>query len=143
MNARLVVVCALVIVCASSVAACAADNPPAAPSSLVKPSTTFAQTELDRPPRVVDRKFVLAMAIGTGLTIADIEVTQHCLQNHTCYELNPLIPRSRAGMYAANIPLNAAAYYLSYRLKSSGRKSWWIAPLGIIGAHGIGAGITF
>jgi hypothetical protein len=76
-------------------------------------------------------------------TIADIEATQHCLGNGSCRELNPLMPHSHAGMYAVNIPINAAAMYLSYRLKASGRRSWWIAPLAISGAHAIGAGFVF
>jgi hypothetical protein len=92
---------------------------------------------------VVDTKFVTMSALAMGLTIVDIEMTQHCLGNGTCQELNPLMPHSRAGMYAVNIPVNAAAMYLSYRLKASGHKSWWIAPLAISGAHAVGAGFTF
>jgi hypothetical protein len=92
---------------------------------------------------VVDAKFVTMSALAMGLTIVDIEMTQHCLNNGTCRELNPLMPHSRAGMYAVNMPVNAAAMYLSYRLKASGHKSWWIAPIAISGAHAVGAGFTF
>lgn len=93
--------------------------------------------------RVVDAKFVGMSALVMGTTIADIETTQHCLGNGTCRELNPLIPHSRAGMYAVNIPINALAMYVSYRLKAGGHKTWWIAPLAISGAHGVGAGFVF
>ena len=82
-------------------------------------------------------------ALAMGLTIADIETTQHCLGDGTCRELNPLIPHSRAGMYAVNIPVNAVAMYLSYRLKAGGHKTWWIAPIAISGVHGVGAGFVF
>lgn len=93
--------------------------------------------------RVINRKFIGINALAMGLTIADIESTQHCLGNHTCRELNPLMPRSRAGMYAVNVPVNLGLMYLSYRLKASGRKTWWIAPLAISGSHAVGAGFIF
>ncbi len=96
-----------------------------------------------KPERVIDSKFVGMSALVMGLTIADIESTQHCLGNGTCRELNPLMPHSRAGMYAVNIPVNALAMYLSYRLKAGGHKTWWIAPIAISGAHGVGAGFIF
>jgi hypothetical protein len=115
-----------------------ADTPSYHPSYLrpIEPSK-------DKSSAVVDAKFVTMSALAMGLTIVDIEMTQHCLGNGTCQELNPLMPHSRAGMYAVNIPVNAAAMYLSYRLKAAGHKSWWIAPLAISGAHAVGAGITF
>ena len=93
--------------------------------------------------RVVDKKFIGMSALMMGLTVADIESTQHCLGNHTCRELNPLLPRSHAGMYAVNVPINVAAMYLSYRLKAGGHRAWWIAPMVISGAHGVGAGFIF
>ncbi len=96
-----------------------------------------------KPKRVADAKFIGMSALAMGLTIADIETTQHCLGNGTCQELNPLMPHSRAGMYAVNVPINALAMYLSYRLKAAGHKTWWIAPIAISGAHGVGAGFVF
>ncbi|MGZ4816764.1 MAG: hypothetical protein ACXVZV_15215 [Terriglobales bacterium] len=89
--------------------------------------------------RTVDRKFVITSVLLMGLTIADMERTQHCLGQHTCVEMNPMLPRSRAGMYAVNIPMNAAAMYLGYRLKSAGRKSWLIAPSLMTAGHLVGA----
>jgi hypothetical protein len=109
----------------------------------VAPYMRPIKMETTKPSRVVDRKFVGMSALVLGLTVADIETTQHCLSNSTCKELNPLMPHSRAGMYAVNIPINAAAMYLSYRLKASGHKTWWIAPIAISGAHAVGAGFTF
>jgi hypothetical protein len=93
--------------------------------------------------RVADKKFIGVSALAMGLTIADIETTQHCLGNGTCKELNPLMPHSRAGMYAVNVPVNALAIYMSYRLKANGHRTWWIAPIAISGAHGVGAGFIF
>jgi hypothetical protein len=92
---------------------------------------------------VVDAKFVGMSALAMGLTVADIESTQHCLRNGTCRELNPLMPHSRLGMYAVNVPVNALAMFVSYRLKAGGHKTWWIAPIAISGAHAVGAGFVF
>jgi hypothetical protein len=109
----------------------------------VAPYMRPIQLQKQKTARVADAKFIGMSALAMGLTIADIESTQHCLGNGTCKELNPLMPHSRAGMYAVNIPINAAAMYLSYRLKASGRKAWWIAPLTITTAHGVGVAFKF
>jgi hypothetical protein len=109
----------------------------------VAPYMRPIQQQKAKPTRVIDKKFVGMSALVMGFTIADIETTQHCLSNGTCKELNPSMPHSRAGMYAVNIPVNAFAMYLSYRLKASGHKTWWIAPIAVSGAHAVGAGFTF
>ena len=88
--------------------------------------------------RVVDGKFMLLMGISTGLTIADYEMTLSCLSRHVCKEGNPTLPTSRAGMYASNMAVSSALYYLSYRRKAAGKRLWWIPPLAIIGSHTVG-----
>jgi hypothetical protein len=90
--------------------------------------------------KILDGKFLLLIGLGTALTIADYEMTLRCLDRRICREANPLLPTSRAGMYATNIPLNAALYYWSYKRKATGKKLWWVAPLAIIGSHAIGVG---
>jgi hypothetical protein len=112
-------------------------------SAYMAPYIRPIEREKAKRSRVVDTKFIGMSALAMGLTIADIESTQHCLGNGTCRELNPLMPNSRAGMYAVSIPVNAVAMYLSYRLKASGHKTWWIVPLAISGAHGVGVGFRF
>jgi hypothetical protein len=96
-----------------------------------------------KPNRVADTKFIGMSALAMGLTIADIETTQHCLGDGTCRELNPVMPHSRVGMYAVNVPVNALLMYVSYRLKAGGHKTWWIAPIAISSSHAIGAGFVF
>lgn len=115
-------------------------EPPAYTPAYLKP---IEPVQKQAPKRVVDKKFVAMSALAMGLTIADIERTQSCLGSHTCQELNPTLPRSRAGMYAVNVPLNAGLMYLSYRFKSKGKKVWWIAPIAISGSHLVGAGLRF
>lgn len=90
--------------------------------------------------KVIDRNFILLSALTFGLTAADIELTQHCLSEKTCVELNPTLPHSRWGMYAANTPVNLAVMYFACRRKASGKRGWWIAPLIDSGIHGVGIG---
>ena len=144
-------VCAVSVTCMIANFAHAADPLPvkeelrasAEPPAYMPPYIRPIETTKPKAKRVVDKKFIIMSALVMGTTIADIETTQHCLGNGTCRELNPLIPHSRAGMYAVNLPINALAMYVSYRLKAGGHRTWWIAPIAISGAHGVGAGFVF
>ena len=95
--------------------------------------------------RVLDKKFAVLAGLAAGLTVADFEMTQHCLQRRTCVESDPLMPTAHAGMYATNIPLNAALFWWSYRRKQDGKRLWWLAPLMVVGSHaaGVGTNIRF
>ncbi len=86
----------------------------------------------------LDKKFWFLAALTTALTTTDIEFTQHCLHNRQCVELDPLMPHSRAGMYAATYPANALFFYWSYRRRESGKRLWWLAPMIDIGSHSVG-----
>jgi len=90
--------------------------------------------------KVFDKKFALLAGLAAGLTIADFEMTQRCLQRHTCVEADPLMPTSHAGMYLTNIPLNAALFWWGYRRKEDGKRLWWLAPLMVVGSHAVGVG---
>jgi hypothetical protein len=90
--------------------------------------------------KVFDKKFALLAGLAVGLTVADFEMTQRCLQRHTCAEANPLMPTSHAGMYATNIPLNAALFWWSYRRRQDGKRLWWLAPLMVVASHAVGVG---
>lgn len=104
---------------------------------------SFTSLRDERPGRVVDRKFVTMSAALMALTISDLERTQHCLARGTCAEMNPLLPHSRAGMYAVNIPINAGTMYLAYKMKAAGWRPWWVAPALNIAGHAVGTGIRF
>lgn len=109
----------------------------------LQPAPAFRVTEPTKPKPVVDRKFVVFSAVVMGLTIADLERTQHCLGNRTCVEMNPMLPHTRVGMYAVNVPINAMTMYLAYRMKSAQRKTWWILPSLVAAGHGVGASARF
>jgi len=102
---------------------------------------TYVEPPADRPVRkTLDRNFALLGALTFGLTIVDVEMTQHCLHAGTCVELNPTLPHSHLGMYAANTPVNLAVMYWSYRRKAAGKRLWWMPPLVDIAAHAVGIG---
>jgi hypothetical protein len=111
--------------------AVAAWETPAVVSPVIVPGTAPRR-------KVLDRNFLLLMGVGTALTVVDYEMTLSCLSRRVCQEANPLVPTSRAGMYASNIPLNALLYYWSYKRKAAGKGLWWVAPLVIIGSHAVG-----
>ncbi len=90
------------------------------------------------PRKVFDRKFALLIGLSTALTVADYEMTQSCMARHACVESDPFLPHSRAGMYATNIPVNAALFWWSYKRKADGKRFWWLPPLAIIGSHAAG-----
>jgi len=97
----------------------------------------------EKPVRIVDRKFMAMGAALMALTVSDLERTQHCLARAACVELNPMLPHSRAGMYAVNVPINAGTMYLAYKMKAAGWKTWWVAPVLNIAGHAVGTGIRF
>ncbi len=134
------------------------EEPPDAPSfvqaSLAVPSTPLHRLALGGLPlvarpvlvapqspkrRVLDRKYWLLAAFAVGATVADVELTQRCLNHGTCVEMNPTLPRSRAGMYAVNIPATAALFYWSYRRKAQGKRLWWLPMLVDAAPHAAGA----
>lgn len=111
---------------------------PAVPSPVI---AIAPAAPVERPQRkVIDGKFIALSALVAGLTAADVELTQHCLNARTCYEMNPSLPRSRWGQYAVNSVTNAAVMYFAYRRRATGKWGWWVAPVVDIGAHGAGIG---
>ena len=100
-------------------------------------------TRAEKPERVADTKFVAMGAVLMAVTISDLERTRHCLARSTCVEMNPMLPHSRVGMYAVNIPINAGTMYLGYKMKAAGWKTWWVLPALNIAGHAVGTGFRF
>ena len=93
--------------------------------------------------RVADGKFWTLTAARAALMVADIEGTQRCLDLGVCLEGNPLMPSSRAKVYAVQVPITVGMTYFAYRLKKSKCPVWWLAQTALIGAHGIGFTVSF
>lgn len=102
-------------------------------------STAIVATRPEKK-KVVDKKFLLLTGLATALTVADFEMTQSCMARHACVESDPLMPHSRAGMYASSAPVNAALFYWSYRRKAEGKKLWWLPIVAVAASHAVGVG---
>jgi hypothetical protein len=130
--------------CAGTVPLAEAPSPaiaaaPAANALLVQPANSLAAPAKAREHRhALDKKFWALAGLTTALTTTDIEFTQHCLHTGRCVELDPFMPHSRAGMYLATYPANAAFFYWSFRRRDSGKRLWWLAPVIDIGSHAAG-----
>ncbi len=93
-------------------------------------------------PRTADQNFWLWTSVAVGLTVADIELTHHCIHKGACREANPLVPlTSRAKLYGLQFGITAANSYLAYRLKRKGRKRWWLPLFSLSAAHGVGVAL--
>jgi hypothetical protein len=65
-------------------------------------------------------------------SIANVEKTNACLQQHTCsFVSSPF--RSRAALYGAGIPAEVGVAYVGYRLKEH-RRRWWFVPAAAVTA---------
>ncbi|HVN20763.1 MAG TPA: hypothetical protein VMU05_18390 [Dongiaceae bacterium] len=104
-------------------------------STLVRPAELSIQDSKSKPPRVVDRQFLLLSALNFGAMIADIEMTQYKL-SPTVREGNPLFGShpSREMMYEMSLPVVFATTMWSRQLKKNAphSKRWMIVP--IVGA---------
>ena len=92
--------------------------------------------------QTVDKKFVAFNAANFAMTAADIEYTQNCIADHTCYEANPLMGQSRAQMYSVGMGIAALQTWASWYLKKGGGHSWMVAPIVGITTHTLGIGLT-
>lgn len=105
----------------------------------------LSRTSLETNRRTVDGQFLLLSGVVVATTIADVELTSHCLSAATqrCSEANPLFGSnpSRGKLYAINLPILAGEITLSHWLKKRDpeRKRWMIPMLLLTGTHAIGA----
>jgi hypothetical protein len=109
-------------------------EPPAPASS----SAGFTRTPVVRGSRSFDAKYVWLNGLQFGLAFADIETTQHCVDEHSCREGNPLMPSSPAGKLSVSLGIAAFTAVASYRMKKQRSKGWWIAPAVSVAGHAVG-----
>jgi hypothetical protein len=98
----------------------------------------FTRTPAFRGSKIFDAKYVWLNGLQLSLAFADIEITQHCIDEHTCREGNPLMPSSQAGKLSVSLGIAAFASVASYRLKKLRSKGWWVAPTVGIAGHAVG-----
>jgi len=80
----------------------------------------------------------LLNSLHFSLAFADIETTQHCINEHTCREGNPLLPSSQAGKLGVSLGIATFTAVASYQIKKETTKAWWLAPTVGIAAHTVG-----
>ncbi len=73
-------------------------------------------------------------------TVADIELTQHCIRAGTCQEGNPLLPSDRKKVYAIQLPITIGVSYIGHRWHKDKFKYWWVPQAAVIAGHGVGIG---
>jgi hypothetical protein len=102
-----------------------------------------AAPRLPAKPKIADRKYFLLNGLHAGLTVFDVEMTQHCIDEHRCQELNPILPSSHVGKLAVNFAFVGYGVVTSYWLKKHNSKIWWLPPIvGSVG-HSIGVATGF
>ena len=97
---------------------------------------------LTLPAHAEDWKFWTLNAAHAGAIIADVEITQQCIADHTCSEGNPLMPSSRARAYGVAMGFVLIEGIAAHKIRNTGSNAWWICPVMGVSAHSIGIGVT-
>lgn len=116
----------------------------AAPSFSPAPASELNGAPVNRGPRIVDSRYVWLNSAHLAAAFADIEMSQRCIDEHTCVEANPLMPSSQAGKLGLNFGIVAYTACASYYLKKHRSSLWWLPPLAGISFHagGVASGIS-
>jgi hypothetical protein len=108
-------------------------------------ASNFAATPrpAKRQPRVIDAKFVTLFGVATALSVVDVQLTQRCIGNATCHEVNPLYGAnpSYGRMYGISFGILGGEALVSHLVRKHHPESGaWMAPLiATSAAHGVGA----
>jgi hypothetical protein len=114
-------------------------QPTAATAAASMPSSAeFTIVPAARNPRIMDAKYFALNGVHLSMAIADIEMTQHCIDEHTCREGNPMMPSSFAGKIGVNLGIVGYTAAGSYWFKKHGSKKWWIMPIVGSAVHTVG-----
>lgn len=106
---------------------------PYAPSTVSK-AAPDAPTPISIPV-TRDKYFMSVNGLMFGSSIANVELTTRCLISGACAALpGPL--RSRATLYGVGLPIDVTLAVITYRLKRSERR-WWFVPAAVVTAGNI------
>lgn len=108
------------------------------PAAMASSSAGIMRPPVFRSPRVLDARYLWFNGLDLALALSDIEMTQHCINEHTCREANPLMPSSQAGKIAVSLGFVGYSGVGSYWFKKHNSKAWWLPPTVAIAAHGLG-----
>jgi hypothetical protein len=109
-----------------------------APSASASSFAGFKRVPAGRSPRFFDARYFWLNSLHLTLAVSDIEMTQHCIDEHTCKEANPLMPSSQAGKIGVNLGLVTYTAASSYWLRKRKSRVWWLGPTVGVAAHTVG-----
>jgi hypothetical protein len=126
------------------------DSPSVALASARIPAKPFAIRENIRPVTSTEqrdphrRAFLLLSTAAVISTIADAELTAHCVAtNPDCREVNPLYGShpTRARLYLTSAPFTVAQIWFSNRLRKKypEKKLWMLPTISVTAVHSFGA----
>lgn len=80
--------------------------------------------------RTLGKAFWIPWAANIGLTVASVELTEHCLSRGTCVEGDPIFGKDpgRLKLYGIRGSALGAAFYFSRRSKLKGTSDWKFVP---------------
>jgi hypothetical protein len=109
-----------------------------APSASASSSAGFKRVPAGRSPKFFDARYFWLNSLHLSLAVSDIEMTQHCIDGHTCKEANPLMPSSQAGKIGVNLGLVTYTAASSYWFRKHKSRVWWLGPTVGVAAHTVG-----
>ena len=84
---------------------------------------------------VADRKYFAVTGMMFSASIANAELTVHCLQQQpSCNDVPPSL-RSRAALYGIGIPADLGIAYLTYYMKRKHSRIWYVPAALVTGAN--------
>jgi len=84
---------------------------------------------------VADRTYLALTGGMFGASIANAELTVHCLNRHaSCNDVPPSL-QSRAAIYGIGIPADLGVAYLTYCLKRKHNHIWYVPAAAVTGAN--------
>jgi hypothetical protein len=84
---------------------------------------------------VADRTYLALTGGMFGASIANAELTVHCLSRHASCNDVPSSLQSRAAIYGIGIPADLGVAYLTYCLKRKHNHIWYVPAAAVTGAN--------
>lgn len=115
-----------------------APSPVRRESQGAQPAATGGPLSVDR--SVADRNYLLVTGGMFGASVANAELTLHCLKVHASCNDVPSALRSRAALYGIGIPADLGITYLTYYMKRK-HSSIWFVPAACVTAANVFFGV--
>jgi hypothetical protein len=84
---------------------------------------------------VMDRNYLLITGAVFGASVANAELTLHCLTQHPDCNDVPSSLRSRTALYGIGIPADLGVAYLTYYMKKRHSSMWYVPAAAVAGAN--------